>query len=163
MNSEHSLKCFQLKSSPNADMPARQIMRCLQPAELQKKEGMFPVNIVSKALGCVWPRTGASCYNFWINFTQIKAFPLSIAQLWSFKEEFQLPVWAQADLDTTSTPACKRLGRKAGGKFKFSLAFIQPEFPNRKTKARRLWVKFPRDRGRLVFQRGVKAQSGIGD
>lgn len=38
MNSEHSLKCFKLKSSPNADMQARQIMRCLQPAELQKKK-----------------------------------------------------------------------------------------------------------------------------
>lgn len=49
------------------------------------------------------------------------------------------------------------MGRKAGEKFKLSLAFIQPEFPNRKTKAQHLWVKFPHDRVRFVFQRGAQA------
>jgi len=51
----------------------------------------------------------------------------------------------------TSTQACKTLGRKSGENFKLSLAFIQPEFPNRKKKDWHLWVKFPHDTIRLAY------------
>lgn len=51
----------------------------------------------------------------------------------------------------TSTQACKMLGRESGENFKLFLAFTQPEFPNRKTKDRHLWVKFPHDTIRLAY------------
>lgn len=55
----------------------------------------------------------------------------------------------------------REAGQKSKGKFKLSLAFIQPEFPNRKTKAPHLWVNSPMTEQGLSFKEELRqAQSG---